>query len=330
MKNIITKSLSLICCLTLILSVLTVSASAEVMTTITFNIANDVGYNGSLDVHMTNQETGKEYVFHLNADNNYGKSGSYNIYVGTWNVRFDYENSDSYVIKNADGSDITTISPTTNAIALDWIISKAGDIQTNDINVNINSSAEKNNQLKKFLQATKFMDGNSNFDNFFLSISGKDLFIKMGYSENAWNNMSAYEKWSYDKLVLHPWMILYGENTDRYRRDLNSYIESLSQKDRLCKIEGGTDVHNACVEVWTYQYNTWRETGTFVNVFDNKKFGDTEEITTTRKSQELSSSSNWTNIFKKHWVEIILLVFFGGVVAYYAYKKKKEQQSTVE
>ena len=110
-------------------------------------------------------------------------------------------------------------------------------------------------------------------------------------TEDKWNSMSGFERYTYYMLFIKPMSTLYNTAPNNE----NEFIDNLeAERQMITSIEGGEEIYNEVVDVWRWLYKYYQHTGTFYNfynVYDDSAAGisSDNEPTTIGKNEETTS-----------------------------------------
>lgn len=339
------------------------------------NLTFRVGYtgdsfSGNIAVYFKDIASDKEYQFLLESDKGYNASEVYGIIANTtYEVTLSYPDMDKYEIVNADGSAIESYPATSTGLNLIWQIKDKAVETVSETEQDTHGEEQTNimtadEVLNTFIEKTKFIADDKSYKTFlgnWSSASYKKVYLDIeGNTEESWDNMTTYEKACYSLLFTAPKSRILGGNSNTNASDRNVFLNGLQfAKQDLENISGGNAVYDAVVEVWDWHWDNWESKRTFVNLFENTTYDnsdvklngndfeltdeekaeiekdtdisdkndssilDSSDLSSDERRSELSSSKNFLSIVLDNIVTIIVLVVVGVILLIVYLRNKK-------
>ena len=273
-----------------------------------------------ITITLFNQDTNLEYNYNMtSADYLFGINVGGNVKQGSiYNIALNYASKGQFIIKNADGTDITNFLADSDAHSFDWVVTSA-DTNATSTQTNLNSdeqtskaseyvadtdNADADAAFNTFMESASKMENNSKFDMLFsFYTSTEDECAKRyaeycGKTEEEYKAFTPFEQFLWYELYVVPVMHTTFNDYDTYFENIDKWHSYVTSTTYGLLSRCGQEQADAYQTLMDWQYNYFIETGTMYNfitgkssIEENKELEVLETVTETTNSNLIDNNT---------------------------------------
>lgn len=263
---------------------------------LTFALADETNgiFIDEITITLLNQDTNLEYNYYMtSADYLFGITVGGNVKQGsTYNIALNYASKGQFIIKNADGTDITNFVADSDTHSFDWVVTST-DTSTDSTQVLTNTSSEPETPkaseyvadtdnadadaaFNTFMESASKIENNSKFDILFSyykdmeSEYAKRYAEYCGKTEEEYKAFTPFEQFLWYELYVNPIMYTTFGNYDSYFESIGRWHSTVTSLAYGLLSRCGQEQADAYQILMDWQYNYFIETGTMYNFITGK------------------------------------------------------------